>query len=526
MNAIAVLYGGALTRYALEDISGGKNSFTLTLRRTAAFKGVTKIVLLARDDFDEKLLPGGIDRIELRRKEKWNTKTLLQTIAEAGEGFDLIYFAWADTPLLDAGLAEKIEARHSEYRAEYSYADGWPGGLAPEILAPSAAAFLARLNGGEENPVERGTLFSVLQKDINSFDIETEISSVDLRPYRINLAADSKRNLLLIKRFMDALRAGYQSVEQLIPEKPELLRTLPNFFPIMVSARCPQNCTLCPYGKEEYKSALVPNSQLPATDSLYMPLDKFNIILHKIIDFVDDAVIDLSLWGELALHPQKIELIGAVLEHPELSLIIESCGIGWTDDDINTISDLAQKAAERKNEMPPLSWIISIDTNDAARYKELHGDGFTEAVNCIKKLQQLFPSDTHIQAVRYSGNEEGIEKFYSFWKERNKNIIIQKYDYFCGELADLRAGDISPLERPPCWHILRDMPILLDGTVHSCRETIVFNEDDKKDFLCGNIFSESPETIWERGNVLYQKHCLNQFGAVCGKCDEYYTYNF
>jgi spiro-SPASM protein len=525
MNAIAVLYGGGLTPYAFEDNGSGKNSFIMSLRRAAAFRGVTKIVLLVRNDFDETLLPVGIDRIELQRDKEWNTKNLLAAMAKAGEGFDTIYFVWADTPFLDVALAEKIERRHSEYRAEYSYADGWPAGLAPELLTPQTAAFLARLNGEEEKPVERETLFAILQKDINSFDIETEISPVDLRSYRITLAADSKRNLLLIKHFIDAGWTDYTSAEYFIIKKPELLRTLPNFFPIMVSNKCPQQCALCPFSKDKYKNAPFP--LLPSPFSLdFMPLDQFNIILQKIIDYVDDAVIDLSLWGELALHPQKIALIGAVLDRPELSLIIETCCLGWTDDDVSTISALAQKAVMRKNNMPPLSWIISLDSNDAAHYKELHGEGFTEVVQRAKNIQQLFPADTHIQAVRYKGNEEKIEQFYTFWKEQNSNVIIQKYDYFCGALPDLRAGDISPLERQPCWHILRDMPVLLDGSVLSCREAIVMNEDEKKDFVCGNIFSQSLETIWERGGALYKKHCLHKFDAVCDKCDEYYTYNF
>jgi spiro-SPASM protein len=520
MNAIAVLYGGDLGSFAFEDTGAGKNSFIASLRRAAAFKGVTKVVLLARDDFDETLLPAGIERIELRRCEKWNTKNLLQALAQAGEGFDVLYFAWADTPFLDAELAGRLFRRHNEYRAEYSYADGWPGGIAPELLSPQAAVFLLKLNGEAENPVERGTLFSVLQKDINSFDIETEISPVDLRSYRINLAADSKRDLLLIKRFTGAGWTDYNSAEKIIIEKPELLRTLANFFPIMVSGKCPQHCTLCPYSKEEYKTALNPFS----LD--YMPLDKFNIILEKIISYVDDAVIDLSLWGELSLHPQKIDIIGAVLKRPQLSLIIETCGIGWTDNDVHEISNLLQKAEKRKNNMPPLSWIVSLDSNDPAHYKELHGEGFSEAVDFTKTLQQLFPADAHIQAVRCKGNEEKIEKFYSFWKERNSNIIIQKYDYFCGKLPDLRAGDISPLERQPCRHIMRDMPVLLDGTVPSCGETIVFNDGEKKDFILGNIFSDSPDEIWEKGSALYKKHCLRQFDAVCERCDEYYTYNF
>jgi spiro-SPASM protein len=457
----------------------------------------------------------GVERIELAREASWNTKTFLQALAKAGEGFTLTYFAWADCPFLDAGLAGSLANRHIRGAAEYSYADGWPDGLSPEILSPGTAAILAKINGDNETPVERDTIFTVLRRDINAFDIETEISPVDHRPRRLNLAASGKRGLLLTRRFWEAGLASAESTasaaERVIAEKPQLLRLLPSFYPIQVSASCPQRCTFCPYPK----SAGFAYGE--ANNAPYMKPEDFSLLLDKIIDFSGDAVIDISLWGEVGLHPQKIELIWAVLQRPELSLIVETSGIGWKRSDFEQLAEHAAAAAPRKNGMAALSWIVSLDSADEAVYRKLRGDGFGEAVENARSVVSLFPKDGYVQAVRMKGNEEDVEKFYRFWKAEGAAVIIQKYDSFCGLLPDLSAADLSPVKRNPCWHLMRDMPILRDGGVPVCRS----NGE-----LLGNAFSEGLDAIWSKGEERYLRHCGENYDGPCAKCDEYYTYNF
>jgi hypothetical protein len=131
-------------------------------------------------------------------------------------------------------------------------------------------------------------LFSVIQKDINAFDIETEISSVDLRCHRISLCADSKRNLLLLNNFLavngnaaDGNKIPCASdVERIIENQPEILRTLPSFYPIQVFGGCPQKCSICPYpsvtdaqGRKDFMdisrfSELLGNATVPDTENV------------------------------------------------------------------------------------------------------------------------------------------------------------------------------------------------------------------------------------------------------------------
>jgi spiro-SPASM protein len=522
MNALTVLFAGRLTSQAREPVYAGKSALSLSLERARSFPGTAKIVLLGREGEE---YPGLGPQVETLVRPQWTKKSFLENLAALSQGFDLSYVAWADCPFLDPGLAGALAERHTRYAAEYSYADGWPYGFSPELLAPGVAGILLKILGDDDGPVERDCLFSVLQKDINAFDIETEISPVDLRQHRLNLCADSKRNLLLLTRFAEAGKGipAARDAEGIIAGKPGLLRTLPNFFPIQVSGPCAQACPLCPYPQ------FSPSG--PVTDRRdFMEPARFESLLEKIAAFAGDAVIDLSLWGELALHPQKMELIRMTVARPELALVIETSGIGWKTGDFEAALALASQApAKRISPLPPLSWIVSLDTADPQSYREVRGPGFAEALAAAKSLLALFPENAYVQAVRTQGAEDDIEQFYRFWKEHaprgGDNIIIQKYDDFCGALPKKQASDLSPVRRQPCWHIMRDLPVLIDGQVPLCREELAVLKGGPGRVL-GNLFTEDPEEIWNRGRPFYDEQGRQNYRDLCAGCDEYYTYNF
>ena len=487
------------------------------------FPNVEKTILFGIDGVHYEL-PANV---ELITQTEWTKKSLLEEISRASAGFDLIYFAWADCPLLDPALAGTLAERHLRYAAEYSYADGWPYGLSPEILTPGTAGILAKIVGDDDGPVDRDALFSVIQKDINAFDIETEISPADLRHFRISLTTESARNRLLLSRLADACVKSASEVESFIKENPELLRTLPAFFNIQVTTACPQACSYCPWPTH--------GGDIPLGERKdFMAKADFFALLDKIADFAGDAVISLSLWGELALHPEKIALVEAVLARPALSLLIETSGIGWKTEELKTLAQTAQQAAPRLNHQAPLSWIVSLDAQDPERYNTIRGAGYAEAKACAKTLFELFPNDTYVQAVRFKGSEDDIEQFYRSWKnnpdlQKRKDgsfIIVQKYDDFAGTLPKLQASDLSPVTRRPCWHIQRDMNILLDGRVPCCREDLAALKGNGNKPIWGNAFTEKLAAIWERGNDVYREHCALEYKGICANCDEYYTYNF
>jgi spiro-SPASM protein len=570
MNALAVLYGGSLTKYAFEPAFDGRCALDMALERSAAFPGVTKTALLAGPLFDGLADSAGWKRpaaVEMVPAAAWTRKTLLETLSVKSQGFDLSYFAWADSPFLDPALAGAVAERHQKYAAEYSYADGWPYGFAPEILAPGVAGILAKILGDDDRAVERDALFSAIEKDINAFDIETEISAVDLRSHRLYFTADSKRNFLLATRFAGAGCRSACDAEKFIAEKPGLLRTLPAFYAVQVSGPCAQTCKLCPYPKYGAAGGLSVTERRDFLDPA-----KFGALLDKIIAFSGDAIIDLSLWGELALHPQKTDLVNMALDRPELSLVIETSGLGWKRGELEALAAKSAVATERPLKSwtapkSPLSWVLSLDASMPERYRELRGEGFEEAVATAQSLLELFPGDTYLQALRTRGAEDDVEAFYRHWTGTpsvlptpgapsaslpsgivvdKANIIIQKFDDFCGALPKLQASDLSPVERQSCWHLLRDMNILIDGRVPLCREdlqALILDGQTPPGSLAqpttgpaqpmagparilGTVVDDPLETIWERG----LEPCLEQGAArytgICAGCDEYYTYNF
>jgi spiro-SPASM protein len=220
-----------------------------------------------------------------------------------------------------------------------------------------------------------------------------------------------------------------------------------------------------------------------------------------------------------------------ILSRPELSAVVETSGLGWKSRELASLAEAAAGAARRKNRMAPLSWIVSLDSADPGTYKKIRGPGYAEAAECARTLMELFPRDAYVQAIRTKGAEDDIEQFYRSWKERSPRggaqIIIQKYDHFCGFLPDRGAADLSPVKRRPCWHLIRDMAILIDGRVPVCKEDIAAQDTGE---VLGNAFTESLELIWSRGESRYREQCALRDGPVykgiCADCDEYYTYNF
>jgi spiro-SPASM protein len=208
--------------------------------------------------------------------------------------------------------------------------------------------------------------------------------------------------------------------------------------------------------------------------------------------------------------------VRAAARHAGIRLVIETSGVGWRP---GVLAEIASSLSTTTAASTP-TWIVSLDAASAAVYESLRGQGFVEASATAAELTKLFPSTTHVQAVRMKENEEDLETFYRDWKQRTERVIIQKYDDFAGALPDRKVADLSPLARFPCWHLRRDLAVLMDGTVPLCRE------DLRATVALGNAFTEDLATIWERGGRQYDRHIAGDLPDLCAGCDEYYTFNF
>ncbi|MCL1818994.1 MAG: spiro-SPASM protein [Spirochaetaceae bacterium] len=484
----------------LSSAVGGKPAFSWVQEYARRLEGAAQdIALIGRKDFPAE---GGFRQASLAAD---TTRELIAALTQLAAGYDNIIYVFGDSPFLDAILSLKMLENHTKYYAHYTFADGYPAGLAPEIIAVRTLSALAALCADTDEAVNRETLFTLIQKDINAFDLETELSPKDLRILRASLTVDTERNRLLCERLAERLAAEAPAGEKivcLLEEDPAVLRTLPAYVCVQIAEGCTQTCMSCPYplfgGDVTAKKG-------------FMRVEDFGLIAKKIADFCGDAVIGVSLWGEPSLHPDFPGIARAVAKHPGLGLLVETSGLGWKDE---TLRAAAEALGSR------LTWIVSLDAADAATYARLRGGGWEEASARAGMLLAEFPGSVYVQALRMADNEETLETFYRTWKEKTNHLIIQKYDWFCGFLPQRKVTDLSPLTRFPCRHLQRDLSVLMDGRVPLCREDVKANE------VLGNILTDSIETIWERGAARYQEHIAHNYASLCGNCDEYYTYNF
>jgi len=509
MKTAALIYAGSLRPQALTSLAGGLSAYERCLSFAAALPGLERSVVAEGG----LVLPEG--PVPRKKRPVWTLDAILEEIGLVGEGMDAVFILWGDEPFLDPALASRMLDNFRRYRAEYGFADGYPIGLAVEIVSPRIVPALRSLAASLPPEPARDSLFSTIQKDINSFDIETEISPRDLRDLRLTLACDSKRDLLLVERLMEAGVRDEKSALAIIPSRLDLLRSLPAFIQVQIEGGCPQECSLCPYPS-------VAGNALERRD--FMPRERFAALMGQVVELCGDAVVDISLWGEPSLHPDIGGIVDEVLSRPGLSLILETSGIGW---DRAVVERLAADYSTPGKGGDRLDWVLSLDAWSPELYAALRGPGYAEATAFAEYLLGLFPGNAHVQTVRTRDNEAELEAFWRGWKKKTEHVIVQKYSRFAGFLPERKVSDLSPLARRPCWHLKRDLAVLLDGAIPLCKDCA------RGEILLGNAFA-TPSGLadaWAAGEAFHRAHIEASLGKdaayppPCAACDEYYTYN-
>jgi spiro-SPASM protein len=305
----------------------------------------------------------------------------------------------------------------------------------------------------------------------------------------------------LCRRIAAAACRGTHEVLAWVSANPPAHRTLPRYIQVQVLEQEVHRVAYSPYPLTR------PEPTMPGS---VMEARTFAELISRISRCSPEATVAVSVWGEIALHPDAEELIRAATKDNRLSLIVETSGVGWT----------AECAGSFIQDPPPrTSWIVGLDTADPEVYRQVRGEGFAEATEFAQKMLAAAPDSTYVQAVRAPQIDQTLQDFYKEWTARTENVIIQKYDWFCGRLPMSALGDNAPLRRPPCRHLQRDMVILLDGTVPLCRE------DLEVDVRLGNALEEELSTVWDRGAGHYNDHTRRRYSSLCKDCDEYYTFN-
>lgn len=540
MKNAVILYAAELSEHSFEKVFGGKSAFELALEWAESVPESVSAVIFASDkniaeierNIHETKKSSG--KIRIASKESWTKGVFISEISDSLSSLNADYavVSYADTPFLNRNLTEEICSAHTKYQAEYTFADGYPYGVAPEAIDKGAAAIVSALCKSDsrfikksEEKMARDAVFSLLSIDINSFEVETVIAKKDYRLLRLEFECSSKINFLACKNLFSLLNPENKKVSDFELEKlcdtaassSNVIKTVPAFYNIQISSR--YNHALC------YEPSLPENF----SEMNDMRLDDFKNLLENISRFSQKAVISLSAFGEPLLHKDFFDFVFETLKYPEFSLLIETDGTLLS-------AELAEKISEIENSKGRIDWIILIDAVEKSLYEKIHGCGegdFSKALEATAILERFFPSHAYPQMVRMKANECELEAFYRFWKNPDSpakgNFIIQKYNSFCGTLSDEKSADLSPLERNPCWHLRRDFTVLADGSVPECICQF-------KTKILGNVFDKDKEVpdsdggcierVWRKFDGNLKEQIKKNYSGCCRSCDEHYTFNF
>lgn len=455
---------------------------------------------------------------------QWKTKDLCEAISNelSIAKATTAIFSWLDCPFLDASLSVKMHKNHIQYAAEYTFAEGYPYGFTPEIIDSGASSIISSLSKdtqkveGEKN-ITRESIFNIMKGDINSFEIETEISPDDFRLLRLDFSCSTKSNMLACQKLFEMANGEKSALElsKLASNTAGILRTVPSFYNIQIESKYRSKCIYSPYPEALEKTNKVLSE---------MSFEAFQGLVKQIAEYSENAVISLSLFGEPLFHKDFKLFVLEVLKYQGLSVVIETTGENIQESDIKEIADFANEIKDRTNGYDKVMWIVYVDSMTKEKYEQIHFvDGLSKAKDCITLLTKYFPSSTYAQFTRMNQNEDELESFYRFWSDKkspsNGNFIIQKYNDFGGLLPPNKPADLSPLERFPDWHLRRDMVILCDGSVPLYKESML-------DDTIGNVFNDSVESLWRKSDKLMEDQINKKYDEISGKCDEYYTFNF
>lgn len=552
MKTLVILYkplieastdGFASTYFADEKLFAQKSAFERATEWTQSVKNSVATEIVLKTDIQAD---GGNVRFS----------ALLHRINELVQKHhaDFAVYAWADCPFLDAKLTAELIDYHTKYKAEYTFAEGYPYGFAPEIIDAGTLRILSALADSKPELksaiLDRESIFTLLKTDINSFEIETVIAPADWRYLRLKLCCNSKRDSLACKYLFDlATKASVAKLEENLEGKafpsPAHGCGLPlphgaNELSALAEKSAQVQRTLPAY----YNIQLFSQSELqtiyePPVDTASMNFQHFQKLIGDIADFSDDAVISLSFLGDPLYHCDFLQCAQAVLEHKKLSLLIETDGLCVTTKIATAIKALVTENSVRANGQKAVNWIIRLDAADEKTYQKIHNPNGTTiekstscaaanlatAENAVTILKKLFPDAVYPQMVRMNCNENQLEGFFRRWKaDENGELIIQKYDHVSHLLSDERPADLSPAKRYACWHLKRDMNILADGRVVRCKAAAFATDTD--DAILGNAFTESLQDVWARGENNLKEQLNGSYKGQCGVSDEYYTFNF
>ncbi|MGP1439763.1 MAG: spiro-SPASM protein [Treponema sp.] len=512
MPSLVALYSIGITKYATDVFFEKKSVIHIAIENALLLPECKKVLILV-DSKDQHVVNDVLkdfsspNSIKVLALEKMTASLFFKACSNEKIDCKDVFIAPLEAPFIDINATKELYLMHTKYKAEYSFAEGYPEFIFPQILNIGLCDILSQFSKDENEIITHDFIFDIIKKDINSYDIETYVAPVDVRMLKLKFIVETKRDKMLCQNFIGIKAENYDQMIEALK-----LKTLPCYYMIEISSA----------------SKYTPIYRPSIEEKMFMSYEDFSLIVEKIAEFSDDAIISLSLYGEPLEHTDFEAMVKKVLSYPNLTVLVETNGlVENAKEKLNNIKDMVLNSSMRPNLRPPLYWITFIDAINPKTYAKVYNVSEEKAEELLKKANDVaeishtyFGKNAFVQIMRMNENEDDLEDFYRSWKAKDVEVIIQKYDHYCNFLPDRRVADLSPLKRMPCRHINREMTINYNGDVLMCRE------DVKHKNVMGNAKQENLKDIWQR----FDKKCIEQsnleFGDLCESCDEYYTYNF
>lgn len=515
---VAVLQSSS--RYAVHPCADGSSAWDHSVacaRALLEHKRVSRCLLVRMGDASGssgavKLDQGARAVFETEVSVGDDVRELVACLAELSADGSNICLMSADAMISYAPLYEKMMDTHLRYKAHYTKSEGYPDAFAPELFSPVACAMMRRACEQQDIPIALGpgaSLFPVVEKNINDYDIEAVLAPCDMLALRISARGNTRTNFVIGKNLWDAGLRNPDDLMELYREKPGLFRSLPRYVYAQLTDAA-HNTVYDPH------AALIPQKN---TQTACMSRETWSALREQAAAYAEDAHLALGFGGEPALHPDIFLLLREAAESFS-RVYVETGGFSWDE------------TSAWWNEVPKnVSWIVYLDAYHEATYAALRTArfagssfdahaAFTRAHDFIAMLiAKAGGENVFVQATRMNENEVELDAFCKHWKAQGAQPIIQKYNNACGRLPDRKPVDLSPLSRFACRHLERDLVFDLAGDALMCFQDVA------KEHALGNIRECGMEQLWRRGEELFVQQVQQKYMDICGRCDEYYTCN-
>ena len=144
-SLLTVLFAGNPLPHAFDPVFGGASAFDRALAWAHGVSGSVQTVIFTDDTNRaqaEKALSGK-KNVSLVQHASWTNALVAKEIVAActAHKADFAVFAWADLPFLNAALTKELIETHTNYIAEYTFADGYTN-----VLFPTSPVLLISLS--------------------------------------------------------------------------------------------------------------------------------------------------------------------------------------------------------------------------------------------------------------------------------------------------------------------------------------------------------------------------------------------